>query len=841
MSFGRSMAFHPLIDLLRRNFRIEESDTEEMIVAKVERGVLRLGEDLRPILPYLRYLLSVDPGDAAVLAMDPQQRRGEIFDALRRLTLRASEVRPQVTVFEDAHWMDQATEAYLLFMADSIPTSRVLRILTYRPGYVQPFGERTYHTRIALNTLSTEHSVEMAQALLATESLPEALKALIVRKAEGNPFFVEEVVKSLLEVGALRRAGDGYVLAKRLDEIFVPDTIQDVIMARIDRLEEAPKRTLQLASVIGREFTRRLLDRIADIRARTEEFLQELKAIELIYEKSVFPELAYMFKHALTHEVAYNSLLVQRRKELHRLIALAIEELYAERLAEQYEVLAYHFSRGEEWAKALEYLLKAAEKAAQAFATREAIALYDQALEAAGQLGAAVDARTLMAIHQAKSNLYFVLSDFERSRAEGERFLTLAREAQDRVSEGAALVGMAHASRWAHDFDQALAYARQAIAVAEEGDARAALAGGHFITGIIHSTTGRLDQAKEEIDQALTISRSGGDIFHQSLSLNRTGQLKNWEGEYVEASRLSSEALEIAREHNLLVPLLDGLFAYGLTLTGKGDYDAALAMLEEGLALSGKVGNEVWHHRLLNSLGWLYIELGDLDRALDLNQQSAEGARKRGDPEMIANAELNLGDVFLAKGDLVMAQEYPRCGLSSRARSGDQRVDEVALLDPSFCEPGRTLAGPGGSCSSTGVRRPVPGTRHAYQLAEIPGQGLAAHGRDRPRPPPVGRGGEGAPAGSDHRPGHRQPDAALEDPPRLWSSLHSDQEARDGSTGLWRCPRCYRARQGQSARSRAARQPGEFPADASRLRSVRLLTCFATLSGTTASLTWAPK
>ena len=658
LSFGRSMAFHPLIDLLRRNFRIEESDTEEMIVAKVERSVLRLGADLRPFLPYLRYLLSVDPGDTTVLAMDPQQRRGEIFDALRRLTLRASEVRPQVTLFEDAHWMDQATEAYLLFTADSIPTSRVLRILTYRTGYVQPFGERTYHTRIALNTLSTEHSVEMAQALLATESLPEELKALIVRKAEGNPFFVEEVVKSLLEVGALRRAGGGYVLAKRLDEIFVPNTIQDVIMARIDRLEEAPKRTLQLASVIGREFTRRLLDRIADIRTRTEELLQELKAIELIYEKSVFPELAYMFKHALMHEVAYNSLLVQRRKELHRLIALAIEELYAERLAEQYEVLAYHFSRGEEWAKALEYLLKAAEKAAQAFATREAIALYDQSLEAVDRLGDAGDTSTLMAIHQAKADLYFILSDFERSRAEAERLLALARRAGDRVREGVALARMGHASYRAHNFAQALLYARQAIEVAEARDAKPILAAGHFITGQVYAGTGQLDQAKAEFDQALAISRSGGDAFYQSYTLAFTGQSKNWEGEYAEAARLQAEGLAIARAHNLVVPLLAGLFANGLALTGKGDYDEALARFEEGLVLSEKVGDEIFRHRLLNSFGWLLIECGDLERAIDLNRRGAEGARKRDDHETIANAELNLGDIFLVQGDLTLAQEF---------------------------------------------------------------------------------------------------------------------------------------------------------------------------------------
>ncbi|MFQ5946034.1 MAG: AAA family ATPase, partial [Anaerolineae bacterium] len=656
MSFGRSIAFHPLIDLMKRNFRIQEGDPEGTIVEKIERGVLRLGEDLRPILPYLCYLLSVDPGDPAVLSMDPKQRRGEIFHALRRLTSRASEVRPQVVVFEDLHWMDQATEESLLYTADSIPTSRILRIFTYRTGYVHPFGERTYHTQIALDTLSTEDSVEMAQAMLATGRLPEELTALIVRKAEGNPFFVEEVIKSLQEVGAIRHAGDRYVLAKRLDEIFVPDTIQDVIMARVDRLEEAPKKTLQLASVIGREFTGRLLDRLAELWERTEEYLRELKAIELIYEKSVFPELAYMFKHALTHEVAYNSLLLQRRKQLHRLIALAIEELYRERLAEQYEVLAHHFSKAEEWDKALEYLLKAAEKASKAFANREAIALYDQALEVAGKLGEAMEP-TLMAVHQAKAGLYFILSDFNRSRAEAESLLALARRAGNRMSEGAALSGIGRASLWAHDFDQALAYAHQAIEVARQVDVKPVVAAGYFVTGSAHAVTGYLDRARMEIDQALTISRSAGDVVQQSLSLWASGFLKNWEGEYEEAIRLYSEGLAIARERNLLMPLLYHLWLKGVSLTGKGEYDEALATFEEALALSEKVGDEVIGHRLLNSCGWLYMEVGDLDRGLDLNRKGAEGGRKRGNSDTIGNAEVNLGDIFLAKGDLAQAQE----------------------------------------------------------------------------------------------------------------------------------------------------------------------------------------
>jgi class 3 adenylate cyclase/tetratricopeptide (TPR) repeat protein len=658
MSFGRSIAFHPLIDLLKRNFRIEEADPAETIIKKIEGNVLRLGEDLRPILPYLRYLLLVDPGDPAVLSMDPRLRRGEIFDSIRRLAVRASEIHPQVVVYEDVHWMDQATLDSLLFAVDSVPSNRILQILTYRTGYVHPFGERSYNTRIALDSLSSDDSVLMAKGILAAEQLPDELNALIIRKAEGNPFYVEEVVKSLQEIGAIRRAEERYILTKCLDEIFIPDTIQDVIMARIDRLAEAPKRIIQLASVIGREFTRRLVDRLAEIRGRTEEFLRDLKAIELIYEKSLFPELAYMFKHALTHDVAYNSLLLQRRREIHRLVGLAIEELYADRLAEQYEVIAHHFLIAEEWAKALDYLLKAAEKAGKAFAIREAINLYDQAQEVAEKLGDTVDVRSIMAIHEAKMSLYFILSNFQRSRAEGERLLAVARRVGDPAIEGGALAGMGYAALWAHDYDRAIAESQAAIEIAGRVDAKAVAASGHFTLGIANATSGRLDEGLNELDYVLTISGSVGDVFHQSFALNLVGFTKNWTGDYAEALHPQREALRIAREHKLLFPLLQGLFIHGVTLTGFGDYDNALATMKEGLALAAKLGEEINSHRLLNSLGWLHIECGDLETALDLNRQGAEGARKRGDPETIANAEINLGDIFLARGDLALAHEY---------------------------------------------------------------------------------------------------------------------------------------------------------------------------------------
>jgi predicted ATPase/class 3 adenylate cyclase len=655
--FGQSTPFLPLIDLLRWSFGIAEGDPEATMVGKIERGVLALGEDLRSIVPFVLNLLSVGSGDTAVLGMDPQQRRGEIFDALRRLMARAAEARPQVVVYEDLHWIDQATEDYLLFFADSIPASRVLHVLSYRTGYRHPFGERTYHTRLALTALPSQASVRMAEAMLATSDLPEELTALIVRKAEGNPFFVEEVVKSLQEAEAIRRAGDRYVLARPAHEIVVPDTIQDVLMARVDRLPEAAKRTLQMASVIGRDFSRRLLDRLSDAGERTENLLGQLKAVELIYEKAVLPELSYTFKHALTHEVAYGSLLIQRRKELHGRIGLAIEELYGDRLTEQYEVLAYHFEKSEAWVKALEYLLKAADKAVKTFATREAIALYEQAEAAAARLGDDVAGPTRIAIHQAKADLYLLVSDFGRARIEGERVLAIARQIADGPAEAAALVAMSFASWLGHQFGQALEDARQGIAVAEAVGAPSALAGGHLCTALVYEMTGHLPEARETFEQVISISRPVGDVVNESWALVFAAELKGWEAAFDEASRMYADGLHIARAHNVLLPMLEGLFMWGINLTGKGDYDGALAMLEEGLALADKVGDENYTPRYLNSLGWLYIECGDLDRARALNRRGSEGGRKRRDDEAIANAELNLGDIGLITGDLPLAHE----------------------------------------------------------------------------------------------------------------------------------------------------------------------------------------
>ena len=661
LSFGKAMAFHPLVDLLRRQFGVEEADGEAAIAAKLERGVAEIGEDLAPVAPYLRALLSIDPGDAEVRAISPAQRRGETFEALRRLLVRAAERRPQVLVIEDLHWIDGATEQFLAMLADSVPALQALLVFTYRPGYASRFGERSYFTRVVPAALSAEDSARMAAAVLATDTLPEELRTFVAAKAEGNPFYVEELVKSLEESSALRREDGRLALARPLTEIAVPGTIQDVIAARIDRLPEAPKRTLQLASVIGREFTRRLVDRLAEIRERSEEFLRELTALELIHERRLFPELAYMFKHALTQDVAYASLLVQRRKELHGLVGLAIEELYADRLPEHYEMLAHHFSQAENWERALGYLLKAADKATKAFGLRQAIELYGQALEAARHLGEAVPVTTLMTLHRARADLFLGVGEFDRSRKAAEALVGLARRVQDHPAEAGALIRVAAALQWEEDFPGALERAREAIEIAEAVGAQAPLGGALYVRGYVHLLSGRLDRGEEDLGRALAIGRAMGDLSRQALALHALALRQNWQGQYRASLELAVEGVKIAREHRLAVPLLRCLWNQGVAWTDLGDYDAALAALGEGLALAEKIGDDAFISRFRNTVGWLRIDIGDFARGIELSEQSYEETNRSSraghgtGAERRAFIRVNEADAWMAQGDLAGA------------------------------------------------------------------------------------------------------------------------------------------------------------------------------------------
>ena len=361
--------------------------------------------------------------------------------------------------------------------------------------------------------------------------------------------------------------------------------------------------------------------------------------------------------------MAYASLLVQRRGELHRLVGLAIEELYADRLPEHYEVLAYHFSRTDDPERALTYLVRAAQKATQAFGLRQAIDLYDEALSAAARLGDRVPTATLIGIHSARADLLFGVGNFPRSREAAETVVALARRAPDRPAEANALIQAASALQWAEDLPAALERAREAIELAEAAGAQRPLAGGLYVRGYIHMVSGNLDPAKDDVERSLAIGRTVGDPNRQALALHLLALRSGWRGDYREGLEQATEGVHLARDHALVIPLLRCLWNQGAAWNDLGEYDAAFAALSEGLALAERIGDDAFIPRFQNTLGWMLLECDALDRGMELSELSYEVTNRSSRAGHGTGAERrafirnNEADAFMTRGDLASATE----------------------------------------------------------------------------------------------------------------------------------------------------------------------------------------
>ena len=374
VSYGKATAYFPVIDLLKRYARVEDGDDTRTIRARVTGQVLTLDAALQEALPALLGLLDALPDDSPFLTLDPPQRRQRTLDALKRLLLRESQEQPLLLVFEDLHWIDTETQALLDSLVESLPTVRLLLLVNYRPEYQHGWGSKTYYTQVRLDPLPPASAEALLQALLGDDPGLEPLKRLLIARTEGNPFFLEESVRALVETGVLVGVPGAYRLAQALPTIQVPATVQAILAARIDRLPPEEKRLLQTAAVIGTEVPFALLQAIAELPEEAlHRGLAHLQAAEFLYETRLFPERDFTFKHALTHEVAYGGLLQERRRALHARIVEALEALAAERVAEQVERLAHHALRGEVWDKALAYCRQAGEKAMARSAHREAV------------------------------------------------------------------------------------------------------------------------------------------------------------------------------------------------------------------------------------------------------------------------------------------------------------------------------------------------------------------------------------------------------------------------------------------------------------------------------------
>jgi predicted ATPase/class 3 adenylate cyclase/DNA-binding CsgD family transcriptional regulator len=382
--YGTALAYLPVIDLLKQHFRIDASDSDTDIQEKVHRGLAGYDLDAAAIAPYLLHVLAAE--DSMPTGISPEALKRHIFEALQALVIAIASHRPLVITLEDLHWVDHTTEEFITVLLDRIAGARVLLVCTYRPDFVSAWSRRSYHSVITLTRLGPQDSSRMLTSLLGTTRVHDNLARLVLDKAEGVPFFLEELVHALRETGAMTLHQGEWRLTTDDTTLQVPATVHEVLMARIDRLPEGAKRVLQIGAVIGREFGWELLHEVSGLSER--ELTEQVTALthaELIYARGLPPRLMYIFKHALTQEAAYRSLLTAQRQALHHQIAVTLEALFPDRLEEYYGQLAHHFleaAQPDEVDKAITYARLAGERSMALPAYVEAVSFYHMAVEA---------------------------------------------------------------------------------------------------------------------------------------------------------------------------------------------------------------------------------------------------------------------------------------------------------------------------------------------------------------------------------------------------------------------------------------------------------------------------
>jgi tetratricopeptide (TPR) repeat protein len=627
VSYGKATPYFPVIDLLKRYAHVEEHDDTRTIRAKVTGQVLTLDETLQDTIPALLALLDALPEESPFLRLDPPQRRQRTLTALKRVLLRESQVQPLLLVCEDLHWIDTETQALLDSLVESLPTAQLLLLVNYRPEYQHGWGSKTYYTQLRLDPLPPLSADALLHALLGDDASLKPLIHLLIARTEGNPFFLEESVRTLVETGVLQGERGAYHLGQALQTIQVPATVQAVLAARIDRLPFEEKGLLQTAAVIGNEVPLPLLQAIADMPEEAlHRSLAHLQVTEFLYETRLFPECEYTFKHALTHEVAYGSLLQERRRVLHARIVEALEALAGDRVAEQVERLAHHAVRGEVWAKAVPYCQQAGARANDRAAFHEAVAAFEQALQALAHLPEPGDTRVLaIELRLALGGALRVLGEYGRNLALLGEAEALARALDDRTRLGLVLASMGQVRRITGDHDGAMAAGQQALALAVElgdsalqGQASYNLGQAYFAIGDFGRAAELLRRNVEAADREAGTPSTGWRIESRAFLARTLSTL----GAFAEGRRHGEEALRLATLAGRGQTPIVAHGCLGHLYFAQGNLGHAIRVFDQGLALCRASGNRAWLPTIAAHLGAAYALQGRLAEGRTLLEEA---------------------------------------------------------------------------------------------------------------------------------------------------------------------------------------------------------------------------
>jgi class 3 adenylate cyclase/tetratricopeptide (TPR) repeat protein len=670
LSYGMSIAYLLWLDVLRGLLGVTVEDSPGSVRDALRDRVQTLcPERFDAVYPYLGRLMSLpleDEVESRLGELDGREVKERTFRAVETLISCATAERPLVLVCEDLHWADNTSVELLeevLPLTDRVP---LLLVCVFRPRREHPSSRlretiardyRHRHTDLWLEPLSTAESETLVSNLLWVEDLPEQLKGRILDHAEGNPFYLEEVLRSLIDAGALAQeeASGRWYATRDVADIAIPDTLQGVLLARIDRLQEEARRVLQMASVIGRIFLYRILAEIAQAECDLEGELLTLQREEMIRERARIPELEYIFKHHLTQEAAYNGLLKRERRTYHRRVAEALERLFPDRIEEQVGLLAHHWERAGVNDKAVSYLIQAGDYGRKSYACTEAIAHYDMALELAESTS--LPDTILAAIHERRGQTFASIDNLSAARHDLYWVLEWARRRGDRVKEAETLLELISPLLTGHELDQAHACAQEAHAIAAAlGDNRL-IARSTGALGAALCVRGDLERARDYLQTALAAVQAFEVRDWPTEILQYYLLERYWRGDFGEVLDRVDEFLAVA-EATRTPALTYGIHLFGaLAWCSLGEYQTALELLAQGHEFAQEAGITNAPAELLNCMGWVHQEIYNLEQSVWLNEECSRVAQELGETESEANALVNLGVDYMWLGDQGRAEE----------------------------------------------------------------------------------------------------------------------------------------------------------------------------------------
>jgi len=633
LSYSGGVAYHPIVDILKSNFNIRDTDDDVANKNKISKGLKTLGVDEPFTSPYIMELLAVKDSGIDKIAMSPEARKDRTLESLKRIVLKGSEIRPLIMAIEDLHWIDKSSEESLEDLLGSIAGSRVFLIFTYRPEFVHSWGARSYHSQVNLNRLSNRESLAMVNHLLGTENIEPDLQDLVLEKTEGIPFFIEEFIRSLKDLRVIEKRDRTYYLSKKIQDVSIPSTIQDVIMARVDTLPEGTKEVLLTGSAIEREFSYQLIKGVTGIAdSELTHHLSGLKDAELLYERGVYPESTYIFKHALTREVVYDSILTKKKKQLHERIGNSMEALHKGNITEHYGILAEHFFESGNYRKGADYSKLAAKRAQKAASYNDAINSGKKrvtCLERLPQSEAVekelIDARVTLGLYYNQMSYLVKANEAVAPIVE----LALKKEYKRRISQINTIIGT-YTFGVEGNYPKGIQYLEDALKIAKESNDWASLwASNHWI-GHALAENCEFEKALYHLNQALKISKAANLTWSVSIMKSCIAQtVYNTQGNAELGYQTSLEGLSLAQESGDAMSKAEAYVHHGVSCFLKGFIDEAERHLINGANYCQKI--DYASGFLANQyLGMIYLEKKQYRKSQDCFTEAISILENRG-------------------------------------------------------------------------------------------------------------------------------------------------------------------------------------------------------------------